>query len=230
MAAVKKIYILHGWTYSLDKWEKLEDLLIKAGIESVMIKIPGLTAPIEKEWGIDDYISWLKDILKTEDKVVFLGHSNGGRIAANFAILYPQKIKHLILIDSAGIHHKNFYARLKRQAFQLVAKAGKKITKSLLVKKLLYRLVREDDYYKAGEEMKKTMINLLESDKNLDFKKIAIPTTIIWGRKDKITPFADAEIIKQQIVGAELYPIDAKHAPFATDPEEVAKIIAKVLR
>jgi pimeloyl-ACP methyl ester carboxylesterase len=43
---------------------------------------------------------------------VLLGHSNGGRIALAFAEKYPDKVKQLVLIDSAGIYHNEFSIRL----------------------------------------------------------------------------------------------------------------------
>lgn len=230
MAVVKKIFILHGWTYSLDRWKKLEELLKKAGIEPVFLKIPGLTAPIGGPWGIYDYVKWLSNALQAENKIILLGHSNGGRIAVNFAIANPEKIKHLILIDSAGIHSNQLSARLKikRKVFKLVATVGKKFIKSALAKKILYCLAGESDYYNADEVMKQTMVNLLDSDKLLDLKKISVPATIIWGTKDRITPYADAEIFHREIKDSKIYPIEARHAPFDTNSEDVARIIEDI--
>src|SRR5260221_14279777 len=89
---MKKIYILHGWAYSTEKWEPFLTLLKKNNFYPVMLKIPGLTAPLNEVWDINNYVTWLEKKLENEKgKVVLLGHSNGGRIALAFSIKCPEK-------------------------------------------------------------------------------------------------------------------------------------------
>jgi len=38
MGTLKKIVILHGWTYSLDKWKNFTDLLKESGFEVYLPK------------------------------------------------------------------------------------------------------------------------------------------------------------------------------------------------
>src|SRR5436309_1754011 len=100
MRNIKKIFILHGWTYSIERWEPFINELRKHGIEPEMLQIPGLTAPLDEVWRLDDYVEWLKEIVEKEkDKVTLLGHSNGGRIGLAFAAKYPDKVEKLFLID-----------------------------------------------------------------------------------------------------------------------------------
>ena len=53
-----KIFILHGWTYSTEKWNPLIDLIKKNGFEVEMLNVPGLTEKIDKPWNINDYVEW----------------------------------------------------------------------------------------------------------------------------------------------------------------------------
>ena len=96
----KKIYILHGWTYDLDKWKVFGNLLLKNGFTPVFLKVPGLTQKTNKIWDIEKYSNWLGEELKKENgQIILLGHSNGGRIASYFASMHPEKIAKLILKD-----------------------------------------------------------------------------------------------------------------------------------
>lgn len=227
---MKKIYILHGWAYFTNKWTKLKKLLEERGYEVKLLKVPGLTSPIDKPWTIDDYILWLnKEIVKEKD-VVLVGHSNGGRISLAFSLRFPQKVSHLVLIDSAGIYHDNVSIKLKRSFFNFLAKIGKKIYYSERFKNLLYKVARTSDYKNASPVMKQTMVNLINADKTLQIKDIEIPTTIIWGSDDKTTPIQDAHRMHEKIVNSKLHIIqDARHSPHFTHPEETAELIVRGL-
>ncbi|OGH15054.1 MAG: hypothetical protein A2860_04625 [Candidatus Levybacteria bacterium RIFCSPHIGHO2_01_FULL_37_33] len=221
------IYILHGWTYSKSKWAPFVSLLKKRGLTPILVNIPGLTEKINKPWNIEDYNNWLyKKLKKEKEKIILIGHSNGGRIAMAFSIKYPEKVKKLILIDSAGIHHDEFYINLKRKVFGLIAKTGKKILNIKLARDLLYALTGEVDYKEASGNMKKTMINMVEFDKNLNLSEILAPTVIIWGKNDGITPFSDGKTLEKLIVNSKLFVVSgARHSPQFTHPQEVAEII-----
>lgn len=224
---MKKVIILHGWTKNLYKWNDFLKNLDKKSIEYEFPKIPGLTGSLDDIWNLDDYIKWLKKITdKQKDKVILIGHSNGGRIALAFTNLFPEKVEKLILIDSAGIYHNELPLKIKRILFKTIAKIGKKVTSSKLLQTLLYRIARESDYKNANPNMKQTMLNLLNSDKSLNPENIKTPTLIIWGAQDKITPVSDGRLMNRLIKNSKFFLIEnARHSPQFTNPEKVAEII-----
>lgn len=234
MGPMKKIFILHGWTYGkpfeenrLVEWASFIQGFKAHGFNVELLKVPGLTQDINRIYTLDSYVNWLKKILSKEsNKVILIGHSNGGRIAAAFTQKYPEKVEHLILIDSAGIVHNELHNRIKRGVFRAIAKVGKKLTNSEKLKVLLYKLAREGDYKNANEFQRKTMLNLIYLDLKEVFKKIMVPTLIIWGKQDKITPLYDGKLINKLISNSELFIIDgASHSPQFTNPNAVVNII-----
>ncbi len=223
----QKIFLLHGWTYSTEKWAPFVDLLKQKESEPVMLEIPGLTAPLDEVWTVDNYVEWLKKIVDNEkEKVLLLGHSNGGRISMAFALKYPEKVSKLILIDSAGIYHNELSLRLKRFVFGTLAKAGKKIKNIQAIRSIFYRFVREHDYEKANPKLRETMKNLITSDLSASLEKITVPTLIIWGEQDKITPLTDGKLMHELIKNSLFHVVkDARHSPQLTHPKEVVKHI-----
>lgn len=219
------IYILHGWTYSTEKWQVfVKDLESVAPV--ILLKIPGLTDSIDAPWTLDDYVAWLETQLGTEKKVILLGHSNGGRIALAYALKNPKKLKQLVLIDSAGVRDKRVKAQIKRLVFRSLAKVGKNLINQPLARRLLHKLAREKDYYEASPIMRQTMQNLIETDLEGELKNISIPTLIIWGRRDQATPVRDALTIKRGLPQSRLVIVDeARHSPMYTHPKEVIKQI-----
>ncbi len=223
------IIILHGWTYSTEKWLPFINLLKEAGFDVKLPKIPGLTEKINRVWNLDDYVNWLNNKVGNE-KVILIGHSSGGRMALAYSLKYPQKVEQLILIDSAGVYHKKLSIRIKRFIFRKIAKWGKRLTSSETLKDLLYKLTGESDYNKATPLMKQTMKNLISSDLTPHLSEINVPTTIIWGEFDKTTPVFDGRLMHKLIPNSTFYIIkSAKHSPQFTNPKEVVEKIAKGL-
>ena len=223
----KTIYILPGWTHNTSKWKTLINLLIAAGYKTHKLKIPGLEEKIDTPWTISDYINWLNGKIKDEKDIVLIGHSNGGRIALSYALDYPNKISNLILIDSAGFIKNDISSKFKRGVFKTLAKTGKVLKLPVFTKTFLYKLTREKDYYKANPVLKQTMQSLIMLDLSEKVKDVKIPTTIIWGENDKITPFSFANILNTNIKNSKLLIIkNAHHSPQYTHPEKVFQIIA----
>jgi len=222
------IYILHGWSYSAEKWTPFVKELESKGFEINLLKVPGLTEEINKPWTIDNYVNWLFKKLEKEKDAVLIGHSNGGRIAMAFSIKYPGKVSKLVLIDSAGIYHDELYIKLKRKIFGVVAKTGRKLARVGIARDFLYLLTGERDYKEASDNMKKTMINLLLWEKDFKPEEVKTPTIIIWGKNDGITPVLDAKVLNQKIINSKLYIVNnARHSPQFTHPKEVIDIILK---
>ncbi len=228
---MRTIYIVHGWTYNLEKWAAAVNELKKRGINPVILKVPGLTTDSDKVWDINSYVEWLRDQIDGKGPVVLLGHSNGGRIALNFANKYPGLVQTLILVDSAGVYNDKASMQMKRAVFGTLSKIGKRFTNSPKIKRVLYELAREHDYEKAPDNMQKTMINMINSDKSLDVTTVSVPTHIIWGTLDTTTPTGDANILNQRIKGSTIDWVNgAQHSPFFTHPPKFADIIERLIK
>ena len=223
---MKKVVIIPGWTYSTDKWERFSEELEKAGTEVTILKVPGLIEQSDKVWDLSSYTQWLKEKLKKDPKIVLVGHSNGGRIAIAYAAENPDKLSKLVLVDSAGIFHNEFPIRIKRTVFRKLSGIGKKIDFLKNFRWILYKFAREHDYEKAGSNMRETMKNLIYKDLTPLMRKIKIPTLILWGENDTITPLSDGKLMTNLIKGAKLFVVrGAKHAPFYTHPRQTLKIL-----
>lgn len=218
------LYIIHGWTYTVEPWSKTLEILKRHGIRVKMLKVPGLTEPSDKVWTIDDYVQWADT--QIPDGAIALGHSNGGRILLNLCAKRPDKLKYLILLDSAGIYE----ASSRKKLVGALAKLGKPLKKIPLIDKVFHRLTGTTDYSKAPENMKVILSNMLESDKNLDFSKVETKTFILWGKKDTITPPRQGTAMYEKLPNAELkFYANWTHAPYIADPEGLARALVKLM-
>ncbi len=221
----KELYIIHGWTYTVEPWEKTIAILEKNNVKVKMLNVPGLTAPSKKVWTIDDYVDWADKNIP--DGSIVLGHSNGGRILLNLCSKKPEKLEKLILLDSAGVYEPS----KKRDLLRIVSKLGAPLKKIPGVSKIFHRLTGSMDYERAPENMKKTLSNMLESDKKLVLASVTTPTTILWGEADTVTPPRQAHILKRKLTDSTLkLHEDWTHAPYISDPSGLAKAILQELK
>ena len=226
-----KIFIIHGWTYNLDKWTDFATLLKRAGFEPVMLKVPGLTEPSKKVWDIKSYVAWLDDKLKNEIKPTIIAQSNGGRIALSYVQANPGKIKQLFLIDSAGVTDKRLTRKIKLKTLYVLSKLGKPLSKIGLIRKVFYKIIGAQDYNQAPPNMRLTMQNMLKDSQKIELGSINLPVTLIWGSNDRNTPLKDGQKMHRLIKDSKLFIIEeAKHAPQSTHPDEVVEIIKRELK
>lgn len=221
----QKLYIIHGWTYTVDPWAKTIALLKEQGISVEILHVPGLTSPSQKVWTIEDYVRWADRHLPTG--AVALGHSNGGRILLNLCAEKPQKLSHLILLDAAGVYESS----TKRSVIRNISKTFGFLKKIPGVSKVWHKVTGSSDYARAPENMKRTLSNMLDSDRNLKLNKVTTPTTILWGAADTVTPPRQAEVMHQDIKDSTLQIFPKwTHAPYISHPAELAKAIARALK
>lgn len=218
------LYIIHGWTYTVEPWKKTIELLREKGLSVKMLHVPGLTEESKKEFTIADYVKWADQ--EIPDGAIALGHSNGGRILLNLCAEKPEKLKYLILLDAAGIYEPS----MKKKMVEKVAKIGKPLKKIPLVDKAFHRITGSTDYSKAPENMKKTLVNMIDSDKNLDLSKVETKTFILWGKKDTTTPPRQATMMYEKLPNAELkFYANWTHAPYISSPDELARALGTLV-
>lgn len=222
---MKELYIIHGWTYDATRWNKTIEILEKNNIKVHFLNVPGLTAPSKKVWTIDDYVDWANENIP--DGSIALGHSNGGRILLNLCAKNPEKLKHLILMDAAGIYEKN----PKKTIVKTIAKIGKPFKKIKFIDKVFHKITGSSDYGKAPENMKRTLENMLKSDKNLNISAVTTKTSIIWGKKDNITPPRHANKMNELLPNSTLKFFENwPHSAYISYSEELAKAIIEEMK
>ena len=233
------ILILHGWGGSSDSWIQVQEILAREGFKIIVPDFPGFgksKTPFEP-WGVKEYSNFVLNLTKILELQNFflLGHSFGGRVAIKFSVLYPEKIKSLILCDSAGIKQK--WGIGEKLIFQ-ISKIGNAIfTPTPLrrfkdkAKNLFYIFLRHRDYAKADGTMRETIKKVLTEDLLKDLPQIKIRTLIIWGESDKLVPVKYAHIFKEKIENSELKILPKiGHSPHLEVPEKLAEIIINFLR
>lgn len=219
--AKAKLYIIHGWTYKPEPWHEVIAELRKLGVDAELLKVPGLGMKSEKVFTIEDYVKWAREKLPKGSYA--LGHSNGGRILLNLLKDDPQYLKGIILLDSAGIWEKEN----RRLVLKALSKAFAPLKKSKFIRKAVHRVIGANDYENAPENMKKTLDNMINSDKTLDITKVTTRTEIIWGEDDPITPLRQGKKMHELLPNSNLTTKPGwRHSHYLVSTSELAVEIA----
>ncbi len=247
---------LHGFGASSYIWNKIESHFAQNN-RVILIDLKGFglsDKPEDNKYKIDDQAEIIIDFIKRNNlrDIVLVGHSLGGAIALSIYLKSTEQennlIKRLILIDSPAYKQKlpSFIKLLgtpilnKIILFLLPARLKVKI----IFKKCFFdkNKITPEMIEKYAEPLKSKGANyaLIETAKELlrennedigaKYKKINIPTLLIWGKEDKIVPLTIGERLQKDIPNSKLEIIpECGHIPIEEKPEETIKIISNYL-
>lgn len=232
------LVILHGWGSQAERWSEVMAILEQNEVRVIAIDLPGFgysDVPSEP-WGIENYAQFTTEFLKRikAQKFYLLGHSFGGRIVTKIAANRLSGLMGIILVNSAGVTPRN-QARIS--IYKLATKIAKLFFSIPLLnnfkniaRKIIYKVSGSYDYYLQNGAMKETFKKVIEEDLTPYLSSIQVPTSIIWGRHDKMTPVSDAYIINRQIKNSKLIIIEnGNHSLNLQMPERLAKEIINFL-
>ena len=224
------IIFLHGWRSESSVWKNVVDKLPANEFRSYLIDLPGFgSSPAPKTvFGIENYAKLVYNFAEKQGikTAIIVGHSFGGRVGILLASKYPDLIKKLVLVDSAGIK-KEYPGREK------IAKIVKPLFKPKFMhslRKKIYKQIGSEDYV-ATSEMTETYIKVIDQDLTPELSKIIQPTLLIWGHDDMATPISDAKIINEKIKNSKLEILEnAGHFSFLDQPEKFSEILEKFIK
>ena len=200
--------ILHGWGSDSDRWHKIGQALSENGFKIIVPDMPGFgkSQTPKTPWDFNGYVSWVEEFAKALNLQNFylLGHSFGGAMAVKVAVDAPQKINRLFLVACACMR--------KRTALKKVLAKVSKVARifSFLpyypsARKAFYKfIIPKSDYIYTKGIMKETYLRAVSEDLSCHLSFIKVPTVIIWGDKDEITPVKNAHFINKKISNSKL--------------------------
>jgi pimeloyl-ACP methyl ester carboxylesterase len=195
----------------------------------VLVDLPGfgrspLPFPASNDgggWGTLEYSERVKQFLDQSGigECILLGHSFGGRLSVRLASKYPQLVKGLILIGSAGLKRKRpLKDEIRVRCIRSLTKIAKTIdgmTGSRLFAHYLTPRFGSLDYNAAGD-LRKSLVKTVNEDLTSEASLITAPTLLLWGAQDTETPLDLARSFNHLIKNSELHVFPNKgHEPFA---------------
>ena len=184
------------------------------------------------------------------EKVDMLGGSWGGFLSMAYAARHPERISHLILVDSAApkwsdtifLFDQVFPETTEREAAGAFARElGAKAADDALIREYLSMIFyspekREAFLAQVGpgaynkEVNQKVTADLARFDLNPEIQKFLFPTLVITGRYDMNVAPLVAYRIHKNIPGSRFVAFErSSHLPFTEEPEAFARTLEEFL-
>lgn len=224
------IIILPGWGKTKQTYQNMIEFL-KDYHTIYLIDYPGFGNSDfpNKDLAIYDYADLIDSFIK-EKKIInpiLIGHSFGGRLII-LLNSYLNNHYDAIIMDGAGIKPRKTIKKSLRvylyKFLKYLVKFKDKNKNKYLNK--IREMFGSSDYNNLSDNMRKTFINIVNTDLRKHLKKVDGNILLIWGESDCDTPLKDGHLMNKLIKNSELIVIKkAGHFCYLNEPYLVNNII-----
>jgi pimeloyl-ACP methyl ester carboxylesterase len=167
------------------------------------------------------------------DRIHLMGNSLGGHVALIYTLQNQQKVATLTLTGSSGLFENGMGETYpKRGDYEFIRK---KTELTFYDPEMATKELVDEVYSIVNNRLKAIKIialakSAIRNNLSDELREIKVPTCLIWGKNDTITPPMVAEEFKNLIPNSELFWIDhCGHAPMMEQPEAFNVILSDFL-
>jgi pimeloyl-ACP methyl ester carboxylesterase len=227
------LMLLHGLFGALSNWEDVVDRFSNH-LRVVIPMLPIYEMPI-KQAGLEGLQKFVEDFvdLKKLDKMIIMGNSLGGHLAILYTLSNASKVDKLILTGSSGLFENTMggsYPRRGSYDYIQERVAYTFYDPKVASKELV------DEVFETTKSIPKCMriVAIAKSAQRnnltLELPKILVPTLLVWGLNDTITPPMVAHEFNRLIPKSKLKFIDqCCHAPMMEHPDKFNELVQEFL-
>ena len=223
------LFLLHGLFGALSNWEGVVDKFSK-NYRVVIPMLPLYEMPI-REAGLDGLRQFVENFVsqKKLDHMIIMGNSLGGHIALMYTLQNASKVKKLILTGSSGLFEDSMGGSYpKRGNYEYIKeRVAYTFYDPAVASKALV-----DEVFEITNSIPKCMriVGIAKSAQRHNMAEeipnITVPTLLVWGLNDTITPPVVAHEFNRLIPNSTLKFIDkCCHAPMMEHPEKFNEIV-----
>lgn len=210
------VVFLHAFPLNAQMWQVQMEAVGGAGFPVLAIDLPGFgSAPSTGQRTVQEFAQWVMDALERErvTSAVLVGLSMGGYVAFRILERHPGLVRGLVLADTKASPDAPD-ARTKRLKMAArVESEGTGFLQTELIPNLLAKTVSGQVLLEvqqlAGEAAQGAVYNALAAlasrpDSRGMLEDVLIPTLVLVGEEDLLTPIGDAQIMASAIPNARL--------------------------
>lgn len=226
----KPLIILHGLMGNLSNFDYVFDHFSELGYQVIMPELPLYTMPLLKT-NVKNLSKFVKNFVKFKglDNYILMGNSLGGHIALYHAKMNPKNVAGLVLTGSSGLYENSMGESYpKRGDYEYIKKKAEDV---FYDPKIATKQVVDDVFETLNNRNK--LIRTIAIAKSAirhnmaqDLPNMTMPTCLIWGKNDTVTPPDVAEEFHRLLPNSELFWLDkCGHAPMMEHPEKFNQLL-----
>jgi pimeloyl-ACP methyl ester carboxylesterase len=246
------VVLVHGYSVPSFVWEPVVARLHEAGVATLTYDLfgHGLSDRPATDYTRELYARQLADLLESvrpTGRVHLVGWSMGAMIAARYAIERPERIASVTLVSPSGLGIR--MGLMGRVALvPVVGDLGHEMLGGYGLRAAQREFFADasgfDGYMERFEPQmqyrgfRRAMLSTLRHMGMDDFAseytrygRLGLPTRVLWGTRDRATPYESSSAFTRLVPGAELLALqDAGHASLYERPDVVAREIVSQVR
>lgn len=227
------LMLLHGLFGALSNWEGVVNHYSKH-FRVVIPMLPIYEMPIKQAGleGLREFTEHFVDLMRL-DQLMIMGNSLGGHVAILYTLKNPSKVTKLVLTGSSGLFENTMGGSYPRRGSYDYIRERVAYTfydPKVASKELV------DEVFETTKSIPKCMriVAIAKSAQRnnlaLELPKIQVPTLLVWGLNDTITPPMVGHEFNRLIPNSELMFIDhCCHAPMMEHPEKFNEMVEDFL-
>ena len=223
------IVLLHGLMGGADNFGDMVDFISEKynvfGLDLKLFKGRILKVSVK---ALSDYLFEFMNKIGLKSAVL-IGNSMGGHIALIFAKEHPEMVDGLILTGSSGLFENSMGDSFPRRGDKdYIRKKTEEVfyNPKVATDELVDRVFEIANNRISVLKLLRYAKSAIRHNMANDIQNITIPTCLIWGTNDKVTPPHVAEEFNKLMPNSELHWIPlCGHAPMWENPEAFSKII-----
>jgi pimeloyl-ACP methyl ester carboxylesterase len=245
------VLMIHGISESLEFWGPQLDA---AGEELrvIALDVPGhgLSAPGDQPYGPEKFARFMWQLVDALgiDKLTLVGNSMGGAISVLMAGLAPERVKGLLLANSAllGQDTPVIFRLLSLPVIgSLLSKPNKKAVEGQInvlfydqsaVSETIKQVIERNNFHPGNAQSFRNTLKLMvgvsgqlatEIEKVLaTLGRLQMPVLFLHGRQDAVLPFSHSVEAEKRVTNSQLVIFeDCGHTPQIEKPEEFNKLL-----
>ncbi len=227
------LMLLHGLFGALSNWEGVVNHYSKH-FRVIIPMLPIYEMPIKEAGlnGLREFTERFVAVMKL-DKLMIMGNSLGGHVGILYTLENPSKVTKLVLTGSSGLFENTMGGSYPRRGSYDYIRERVAYTfydPNVASKELV------DEVFETTKSIPKCMriVAIAKSAQRnnvaLELPKITVPTLLVWGLNDTITPPMVGHEFNRLIPNSELKFIDkCCHAPMMEHPQKFNEMVEDFL-
>lgn len=230
----ENLVLLHGLFGALSNWDGVVHRF-KDRYRVLIPMLPIYEMPV-KQAGLEGLVAFIREFIqhKKLHKMIMMGNSLGGHLALIYALKYPDTVNKLILTGSSGLFENSMGGSFPKRGNYSYIKERVEYTffdPKTATKEYV------DEIFETTKSIPKAMriVAIAKSAQRhnmaREIPKINIPTLLVWGLNDTITPPMVAHEFNRLLRCSTLRFIDkCCHAPMMEHSETFNDILESYLK